>query len=178
LFDCLIVYLFIYFFYYYFVPSQLHSCSFSSHAVGIFYGSNFTPPEYVMAHCNGTCSQEALDYVYAHFCGIYLTSTFYFLAYCAALTLLKRKIFAPKEIILPAFLSGLMWATAQVLSFIAIGTLGLSIAFPMISILPALVASMWGLFVFKEITGWLNYTLFAVAFAFVIAASLLDAFSK
>jgi glucose uptake protein GlcU len=149
-----------------------------SHPPGIFYGSNFTPPEYAMAHCNNNCSQSPLDYVYSHFCGIYLSSTFFFLAYCGVLTILKRKIFAPKEIILPAFLSGLMWATAQVLSFIAIGALGLSIAFPMISILPALVASCWGLFVFKEITGWQNYALFGAAFAFVVASSLLDAFSK
>ncbi|XP_026531620.1 transmembrane protein 144 isoform X2 [Notechis scutatus] len=58
---------------------------------GIFYGSSFVPVFYIKDHGrrNGTiytgASQFDLDYVFAHFSGIFLTSTVYFLLYCAAM---------------------------------------------------------------------------------------------
>ena len=46
---------------------------------GIFYGVNFDPPTYLMDHGH---SQNGLDYVFSHFCGIYITSTAFFVIYC------------------------------------------------------------------------------------------------
>jgi len=60
--------------------------------IGIFFGTIFDPPTYLQIKGN---SQDGLDYVFSHFCGIYLTSTLfvsllcyflisdrYFLIYC------------------------------------------------------------------------------------------------
>lgn len=54
---------------------------------GIFYGINFNPPTYLQQHDVNSHgirehSSNALDYVFSHFCGIWITSTFYFLCYC------------------------------------------------------------------------------------------------
>jgi len=145
---------------------------------GVFYGSNFTPPQYIMDHCTNDCSQDGLDYVYSHFCGIYLSSTFFFLLYCAILTFLKRKIFMPRQIVLPGFVSGLMWASAQTLSFVSISSLSMAVSFPMITTFPGLIASLWGILLFKEISGITNYMLYLTAFILVISAALLVAFSR
>jgi len=48
---------------------------------GALYGTNFDPPQYLIDNC-ATCSKVGLDYVFPHFCGIYITSTLYFIIYC------------------------------------------------------------------------------------------------
>ena len=68
---------------------------------GVFYGVNFDPPTYLMNH---GFSQNGLDYVFSHFCGIYLTSTAFFLIYCA---IKKNKPSVYPEAILPAIASGI-----------------------------------------------------------------------
>ena len=72
---------------------------------GVLYGNNFTPPNLLLN--TGRGPSNALDYVFSHFCGIYLASTAYMLAYCCC----KRStpVLYPR-VILPGFLSGLMWA--------------------------------------------------------------------
>ncbi len=42
---------------------------------GILYGTNFDPPQYLVDH--GIGPTNMLDYVWSHFCGIFLTSTMY-----------------------------------------------------------------------------------------------------
>ncbi|XP_051898775.1 transmembrane protein 144b isoform X4 [Pristis pectinata] len=71
---------------------------------GLLYGSNFVPVIYIKNHAlkNETkyenASQFDLDYVFAHFSGIFLTSTVYFLIYCA---LMKNKPKVYPKAILP-----------------------------------------------------------------------------
>jgi len=142
---------------------------------GLLYGSNFTPPQYIMDNCTNKCSQNGLDYVFSHFCGIFITSTAYFLAYCA---LKGNKPDVLPEIILPGFVSGLMWATAQVSFFIANSTISLVVSFPIMATLPGIVGSLWGILVFKEITGTRNYIFFTLAFIFVGASVTCVALSK
>ncbi|XP_069782329.1 transmembrane protein 144b isoform X2 [Narcine bancroftii] len=70
---------------------------------GLLYGSNFVPVIYIKNHAlkNETkyknASQFDLDYVFAHFSGIFLTSTVYFLLYCAIMKN-KPKVY-PKAIL-------------------------------------------------------------------------------
>jgi len=144
---------------------------------GIFYGSNFTPPQYLMDNCI-PCSKNGLDYVFSHFCGIYITSTIYFMTYAILCPALNFKVFAPTEIIAPAFATGVMWAIAQVLGFITNSAISLVIAFPIFSTVPAIVASLWGILVFREITGVRNLALFLTAFLIAVPAVILDALSK
>ena len=48
---------------------------------GVFFGINFDPPQYVIDRVDGA-SQNSLDYVFSHYCGILLASTFWFCSYC------------------------------------------------------------------------------------------------
>ncbi|NXP49109.1 TM144 protein, partial [Heliornis fulica] len=148
---------------------------------GIFYGSSFVPVLYIKDHGkrNETtytgASQFDLDYVFAHFSGIFLTSTIYFLIYCVVR---KNKPNVYPQAILPGFVSGVLWAIANCCWFIANHYLSAVVSFPIITAGPGLVAAMWGVLVFKEIKGMKNYVLLSVAFCIVLAGSLATAFSK
>ena len=87
---------------------------------GVLYGANFDPPTYLQtrscAH-NDDCTADSrgphpgwsanpLDYVFAHFCGILVASTAYFLAYCAREQRRGREPQLFPKVVLPAVLSG------------------------------------------------------------------------
>ena len=76
------------------------------------------------------CACIGLDYVFAHFTGILVTSTVYMLIYCVAM---KNKPRIYPEVILPGFLSGTMWAVADIGWFIANDVLSQPISFPIIT---------------------------------------------
>ena len=65
--------------------------------------------------------------------------------------LLKRSPI-DKSIILPGFLSGLVWNVANFASFFVVANLGLALGFPLTQI-AIFISVSWGLFYFKEITG-------------------------
>jgi hypothetical protein len=80
-------------------------------------------------------SADGLDYVFSHFCGIFLTTLCYFVLYCAGKSAAGQKPELP-PCVLPAFLSGLMWGVAQVGLFTP-GTVdfpGLDSALPRVSV--------------------------------------------
>jgi glucose uptake protein GlcU len=144
---------------------------------GLLYGANFNPPQYVVDHPDAFpgASMDLADYVFPHFCGILLTSICIVQAY-AALSNNAPKVYP--EIVLPGFISGLMWATAQICWFSANAKLGFAVAFPLISIGPGLVSALWGVFVFGEIKGARNYGFVAAAFSLVTAAAVCIALSN
>eukprot|EP01130_Rhizamoeba_saxonica_P006071 TRINITY_DN2406_c0_g1_i2.p1 TRINITY_DN2406_c0_g1~~TRINITY_DN2406_c0_g1_i2.p1 ORF type:complete len:142 (+),score=16.48 TRINITY_DN2406_c0_g1_i2:647-1072(+) len=109
--------------------------------------------------------QNGMDYVFSHFTGILLCSIFYFLLYCIYN---RNKPHVFPQSVLPGFLSGIMWAIAQTSWFVANDTLGLVVSYPLISAGPGIVANLWGILLFKEITGKRNYLIF-------LSASLLSA---
>lgn len=144
---------------------------------GIFFGCNFDPSQYVIDnHFDG--DDNSLNYVFPHFTGILMTSWAYTIAYCIYKTYyLQEKPFADAEIILPASLSGIMWGIAQIAWFYANGQLGFAITFPMVSCGPGFVGSLWGIFLFKEISGTRNLTILSVAFAITLVALIMVAMS-
>ncbi|KAM3937906.1 transmembrane protein 144 [Leptodactylus fuscus] len=148
---------------------------------GVLYGSSFVPVLYIKDHSKNNesiyagSSQFDLDYVFAHFSGIFLTSTIYFLIYCAAM---KNHPKVYPEAILPGFLSGILWAIATCCWFVANHYLSAVVSFPIITAGPGLIAALWGVLVFKEIQGMRNYLLLILAFCIVLSGSLLTAFSK
>ncbi|KAF4011847.1 hypothetical protein G4228_003374 [Cervus hanglu yarkandensis] len=121
---------------------------------GILYGSTFVPIIYIKDHSKRNdsiyagASQNDLDYVFAHFSGIFLTSTVYFLAYCVAM---KNNPKLHPEAVLPGFLSGVLWAIATCCWFVANHSLSAVVSFPIITAGPGFIAAMWGVFMFKEI---------------------------
>nr|XP_054108826.1 transmembrane protein 144 isoform X4 [Callithrix jacchus] len=148
---------------------------------GVLYGSTFVPIIYIKDHSKRNesiyagASQYDLDYVFAHFSGIFLTSTVYFLAYCIAM---KNGPKLYPEAVLPGFLSGVLWAIATCCWFIANHSLSAVVSFPIITAGPGFIAAMWGVFMFKEIKGLQNYLLMILAFCIILTGALCTAFSK
>jgi len=141
---------------------------------GALYGTNFNPPQYLIDNCP-TCSKVGLDYVFPHFCGIYISSTFYFIIYCV---IKKNKPWVPSEVAYPAYLSGFMWALADVSWFVANSSLALVVSFPLITIMPGVVASIWGILVFNEISGRRNLSIFAAGFCLTLISAGCTVISK
>ncbi len=139
---------------------------------GLFYGSNLTPPQVVHDHGG---DQNLMHYIFSHFCGIQFTMTLYFILYCIYNG--NQAAIYPKAIV-PAFISGVMWAVAQVSWFVANGALGFAISFPIIACGPGLVASLWGIFVFGEIRGYRNYIVISIAGIFTITSGVVIGLSK
>ncbi|XP_022325098.2 transmembrane protein 144-like isoform X1 [Crassostrea virginica] len=139
---------------------------------GILYGQMFTPAVYLQDHGD---SKNALDYVFACFCGIYSTSTVYFIIY---IIFMKNKPKVYPKAILPGVISGLMWGAATAGWFVANQVMSPAIAFPIITTGPSIIASLWGIFVFKEIRGTRNICILLLGFVFVITGAILTAFSQ
>ena len=164
---------------------------------GLLYGSNFTPPQVVHDHgapCGypsvqgsvnqtpngrhglpGCGDKDMLDYVFPHFTGIFLSSTFYFLIYCA---FMKNRPNIYPQAILPAFASGIMWATAQSCWFIANEALGFATSFPIITSGPGFVASMWGVCLFNEIKGARNFSVLGAALVITVSSGVCISLSR
>ncbi|CAI9581631.1 unnamed protein product [Staurois parvus] len=103
---------------------------------GVLYGSCFIPVLYIKDHSKRNdsmyagASQFDLDYVFAHYSGIFVTSTVYFLIYCAVMK--NRPKVYPKAI-LPGFISGCLWAIANCCWFLANTYLSAVVSFPIIT---------------------------------------------
>ncbi|XP_048220251.1 transmembrane protein 144 isoform X2 [Perognathus longimembris pacificus] len=148
---------------------------------GILYGSTFVPIIYIKDHGKRNdsiyagASQYDLDYVFAHFSGIFLTSTVYFLAYCM---IMKNSPKLYPKAVLPGCLSGVLWAIATCCWLLANHSLSAVVSFPIITAGPGFIAALWGIFVFKEIQGLQNYLLMTLAFCIILTGALCTAFSK
>uniref|UniRef100_A0A8C2ATE1 Transmembrane protein 144a n=1 Tax=Cyprinus carpio TaxID=7962 RepID=A0A8C2ATE1_CYPCA len=157
------------------------SGSFLAVVAGLLYGTSFVPVLYIKNHASDPDSQYSgasqfdLDYVFAQYSGIFLTSTVYFVLYCA---IKKNKPQVFPKAVLPGFLSGIMWGVATCCWFLANNYLSAVVSFPIITTVPGLIAALWGVVVFKEVKGWRNYIVLIVAFCLVLSGALLTAFSK
>eukprot|EP01113_Clastostelium_recurvatum_P042841 TRINITY_DN6986_c0_g1_i2.p1 TRINITY_DN6986_c0_g1~~TRINITY_DN6986_c0_g1_i2.p1 ORF type:complete len:371 (+),score=66.57 TRINITY_DN6986_c0_g1_i2:321-1433(+) len=87
---------------------------------------------------------------------------------------LKRECpeFNPKVVALPAFIGGILWNIGNVGSIVATQYLGLTIGYPL-SQLALLVGGLWGMFLFKEITGMPSRVQFFIAAAVLLLGALL-----
>uniref|UniRef100_A0AC34QKN2 Transmembrane protein 144 n=1 Tax=Panagrolaimus sp. JU765 TaxID=591449 RepID=A0AC34QKN2_9BILA len=144
---------------------------------GLFYGVTFVPVIYIQDHKEDFRNPppEAISYAFSHYCGIYLTSTAAFLVY---LVYKQNKPFVNSHSILPAFCSGLLWAVAQLSWFIANDALSQAITFPIISMVPGVIASLWSIFYFEEIRGRQNLRLLGIAIAITLTGAALVGVSK
>ena len=139
---------------------------------GLLFGINFAPPIwYIDHHKDSGASADLIDYVFAHFAGIFFCSLFYFLCYAAYKR--NQPVIIP-ELVIPAFISGTLWAIAQASWFVATTQLGLVVAYPLVASGPSLVGSLWGALVFREIRGSRNVVLlFVASILLVISATLI-----
>ncbi|VDD81952.1 unnamed protein product [Mesocestoides corti] len=141
---------------------------------GSFYGNTFVPTIYIQKCVEGA-SQAGLDYVFANFVGIWLASTVIFIIYGLGK---RNKPWLPaKEAILPALSSGVLWGLAQSAWFIANAALGEPITFPVVTTCPAVIATLVGVLVFREIRGKRNYIILSVAICVTITGVIINALS-
>ena len=61
----------------------------------------------------------------------------------------------------------------QISWFVANGKLGFTVTFPMISCGPGFIGALWGLFLFKDITGTRNIAILGAAVAVTLASLIL-----
>ncbi|XP_033743265.1 transmembrane protein 144-like [Pecten maximus] len=141
---------------------------------GVLYGQMFTGATRVQDNVKDA-SQNGLDYVFACFCGIYLSSTVY---YCIYSIFMKNRPRVYPKVILPGIISGVMWAIATTSWFLANKVLSNAVAFPIVTTIPAVIASVWGVFVFKEIKGARNIGILLVGFCFSGGGAILAGLSK
>lgn len=163
-------------------PSQKRSAGvLMSVVAGVLFGANFAPPTHLIddqtsVDGNGLHnSPHGIDYVFSHFTGIILTSLMWFLVYCVVK---KNKPQVNNQVILPGWVSGVVWGISDACWFIANDNLGLTTAFPVITTGPGIVASLWGVCVFGEVTGRRNLTVLMVAFVISFIAVTLITLSK
>ncbi|XP_067313550.1 transmembrane protein 144b isoform X2 [Pseudorasbora parva] len=148
---------------------------------GALYGCSFVPVFYIKVHATTNSSmfsgssENEIDYCFAHYSGIFLMSTVYFLTYCA---IMKNRPRIYPRAILPGFLSGLMWGLATYAWLTANYYLSAVVTFPIVNAGYGLVAALWGSVVFKEVKGLGNLLVFVLASCVVLAGSLLTAYSK
>ncbi|XP_029644145.1 transmembrane protein 144-like isoform X1 [Octopus sinensis] len=141
---------------------------------GCLYGLNFVPAIYIQDHYSGA-SPNGLDYVFAHYCGIYLTASVYF---CIYVIFMRNKPVVYPKAILPGIISGIMWGVATACFFVANAVLLEPVSFPIITSGPMLIASAWGVLLFKEIKGLKNMLILFLAFGLTIVTVVLSGLSK
>lgn len=144
---------------------------------GLFFGLNVSPITYIIQHkdkFNGA-QLNGLNYVFAHYTGILLTSFFYYVIYIIAR---RNRPHLVIENILPAFISGIMWGIAQAALIYANTILGPSISFPLVSVGPAVIAGLWSILYIKDIIGLRNYLIFGIETVVRAVACVLIALSN
>jgi len=148
---------------------------------GFLFGTNFAPPTHLIDdrnHIDGNglhYSEHGIDYVFSHFTGILMTSLMWFLLYCVWK---KNKPEVNNQLFIPGWLSGLAWGIAQSFWFIANDNLGLTTAYPIITTGPGIVASLWGVCIFGEVTGKRNRIVLLIAFFLSFVAVAMITVSK
>lgn len=142
---------------------------------GVFYGTNFNPPQYRIDHGPAGTSREVLDYVFPHFTGIFAMSTLILTGYCV---LARNRPMVYRNSLLPGLASGAIWAVAQVAWFVANKNLSFPVSFPIITSGPAVVASLWGVLLFHEVSGARQLAKMAGALLVTIVGVVLITLSK
>ena len=144
---------------------------------GVCYGLAFVPWNYIRQHTivNGfRSSRSGLDYVFTQFSGILAASTTVFFIY----SLFHEAPHVCKRLLVPSLCAGFIWGTATVALFVANELLSVAITFPIIGSLPGIVASLFGVLVFKEISGYHSILKLIFASFLTVIGVVLTAWSK
>uniref|UniRef100_A0A914VVR5 Transmembrane protein 144 n=1 Tax=Plectus sambesii TaxID=2011161 RepID=A0A914VVR5_9BILA len=149
----------------------------ASLCAGFFYGITFAPVIYIQDHADEYegASKKGLPYVFAHYSGIFLTATAFFLIYGA---FKQNRPVINRQTVVPAYISGTLWAVAQSAWFVANENLSQAVSFPIIAMVPGVIASLWGVLYFREIRGRRNLRILCAAIAVTLTGAVLVGLSK
>eukprot|EP00039_Didymoeca_costata_P020190 m.340401 g.340401 ORF g.340401 m.340401 type:complete len:418 (-) comp19274_c0_seq1:118-1371(-) len=102
----------------------------------------------------GKCDGIPIEHMaFSQFCGIMLASFTYYCIYNFYKQGIKgENPFVNIPLIGPGFVSGIIWAFAQIGWFYANQNLEMSVAFPIITTAPGIIATMWGIFLYDEVS--------------------------
>ena len=144
---------------------------------GMFYGFMFLPISLMttQAHNNTYYSPDSIDYAFPYTVGIFLMGTLVLVVYC--FIKLNKPSINPQAL-LPGLFSGGIWAAGAMVWIYVNGILSSSITFPIVSSVPPIISSIWGILVFREIQGNKNLFLFLLSFVFILCGVLLVSLSE
>ncbi|CAJ0580293.1 unnamed protein product, partial [Mesorhabditis spiculigera] len=144
--------------------------------LGLIYGNLLTPISALVAHAEEWGVPNQVEpYLFSHFLGAFLSSTVIFIFYGV---MRKNDPAINQQICLPAMLSGCLFGTGEILFFVANHHLSQVIAFPIITAMPGLINSFWGICLFKEIQGSSNLIRLAVAYLVTVGGVLMITLSR
>ncbi|EYC25507.1 hypothetical protein Y032_0011g1242 [Ancylostoma ceylanicum] len=149
----------------------------ASMLAGLFYGTMWLPINYMKNHPEefADAPTDCLSYVFSFYCGVLCTSIFIFAVYC----LIKRnKPWMNPEAAVPSMLGGAIVAVGMAGFGVAIDRLDQAIAYPICAMAPGLVASLWSILYFREITDRQNLLRLTVAYALTLAGVALVTLSR
>ncbi|WKX92159.1 hypothetical protein Q1695_010300 [Nippostrongylus brasiliensis] len=134
---------------------------------GTFYGSIWTPVNYINAHPElfPDAAPNSLPYLFAFYTGIMCTSV-------------RGSPWISPEAALPSLSAGALFGLGMASFVVAIDHLNASIAYPICAMAPGLVVSMWSILYFREITGKRNLIVLAVAYCFTLVGVTLMTVSR
>uniref|UniRef100_A0A0N5ANS3 Transmembrane protein 144 n=1 Tax=Syphacia muris TaxID=451379 RepID=A0A0N5ANS3_9BILA len=115
--------------------------------IGVFHGFNMTPITYIIENYNGA-STDVLDYVFAHYCAVTISTTIIFIIYCICK---KNRPFVSSELVLPSFTYGFLWSGGMVLFFIANRLLSQTVSYPITMRLPSTITLIGDLLLFRTV---------------------------
>jgi glucose uptake protein GlcU len=141
---------------------------------GFLFAISYIPYLYVIDNYENA-SDNGLDYVFSMYSGIFIASMMFFTIYSI---IKKNKPFVNAQAILPGFASGFLWGTANCCFLFANSVLSQTVTFPIAGSIPPIVASFYGIFLFKEIKGTKNFLILSFGFLFTLIGSILCGLSK
>jgi hypothetical protein len=129
---------------------------------GCLSGSTFLPPQYVVDHAGSFpgASSSLLGQLFAHNCGILLTSVSVTALYAA---LSRNRPWVSSQLLLPSYLAGICWGLAMLCWFSANQQLSIVVAFPLVTLGPGVVSILLGGCFYGELKGTRNQLLTAAA---------------
>jgi len=90
---------------------------------------------------------------FSQFCGILLSSFIYYVLYNIYFQWYKGiNPWVNIPLIGPGFASGMIWAAAQIGWFYANENLDMAIAFPIVATAPGIIGTLWGIFLYSEVS--------------------------
>uniref|UniRef100_A0AC35U7Q4 MFS domain-containing protein n=1 Tax=Rhabditophanes sp. KR3021 TaxID=114890 RepID=A0AC35U7Q4_9BILA len=119
---------------------------------GVFYATTTTPVYYVLDNWNDSkeiTKPESSDYILSISLGILVTASL--IAFFAQVYFGTTAVFKTRSVFLPAVFGGIIWMVSMSLMLSAIDVLAQTVTYPIMTILPGLMGSLWSVLYFQEI---------------------------
>jgi len=153
---------------------------------GVCYGFQFVPlliwnnkiniSGKVFDHNEPTDVILAMRFFFSQYVGIFVVSMVAFIIYTISKG--NKPLLVPREAMIPAICSGVVWALGCAGGMLANSGLGAAVGFPLLLNISFLVNSSWSILYYKEIQGKTNLQYFGAAFLLNVVSSVLITLSR